>query len=86
LNHVPGNAINRDGPSRQLQYPDFISAFGSTADMARSAAGLVPVENDPKRPYGCGAGGDATTFDAAQPHDSFVGHIIKNRLDRLDET
>jgi hypothetical protein len=49
LNHAPGDAINRDSPSRQLQYPDFISAFGSTADMARPAAGLVPVENDPER-------------------------------------
>jgi hypothetical protein len=42
LNHAPGDAINRDGLSKQLQYPDFISASGSTADMARPAAGLVP--------------------------------------------
>jgi hypothetical protein len=48
LNHAPGDAINRDGLSKQLQYPDFISASGSTADMARPAAGLVPVENDPE--------------------------------------
>jgi hypothetical protein len=48
LNHAPGDAINRYGLSKQLQYPDFISAFESTADMARPAAGLVPVENDPQ--------------------------------------
>jgi hypothetical protein len=47
LNYAPGDAINRDGLSKQLQCPDFIFAFGSTADMARSAAGLVALENDP---------------------------------------
>jgi hypothetical protein len=48
LNHAPGRRPSTPyGPSRQLQYPDFISAFGSTADMPRPAAGLVPVENDP---------------------------------------
>ena len=31
------------------QYPDFTSAFGDTADMARPVAGFVRVANDPRR-------------------------------------
>ena len=43
--------VGRD--SFRCQYPDFTSAFGGTADMAGLAAGLVPVENDPRADVGC---------------------------------
>ncbi len=52
LNHAPGDAINLPGPLCQMQMTCFTSAFGGTADMAAPAAGLAPVENDPKADVG----------------------------------
>ena len=46
---APGDAINPLRPVEAVSDTLFTSAFGGTADMARPAAGLAPVENDPKR-------------------------------------
>src|SRR5882672_1469681 len=50
LNHTPGDTHHSATARRgRRPYPGFTSAFGGTADMARAAAGFVPVANDPSR-------------------------------------